>query len=110
MGALEAGQGPSTSEEADIFTRSAHGPIACGSFRRVLAEKRRGVHALQVKMEIEMEEAERRAKERDMRKKRSADAMALMRAAMKANTAGIALVQRASQSGQGALALSTCAA
>lgn len=90
--ALEESPAPPSSE--DLFTRSAHGPISCNTFRRDLAEKRRGVHARQVKMEIEREEAGRKAKERADRKKTNADAMALMRAAMKANTTTAALLQR----------------
>lgn len=96
-GAAQAGSedGPDAAEAGEaggLFTRSAHQPIACSSFRRALAEKRRGVHAKQVRMEIDKEQTARRKAERDLRKQRSEDAMALMRAAMKANSAGNASV------------------
>lgn len=83
-----AGSHVDNGDPASPSTRSAHKPIACGSFRRELAEKRRVVHALQIRAEIEKEEAARLAEERRRRKQRNTDAMALMRAAMKANAAG----------------------
>lgn len=59
---------PEGVEEAVEFTRSAHGPILCGSLKRSFAAKKREVYEVQAKVEIKHLEAARVVAERQRRK------------------------------------------